>query len=77
MTAPVRSRLLLRVRDCVADCPKEILEWSRFRHFGRGEQSEDRQPGDNCAERPFHNHLNRINRLPRASFRLQIPPMLR
>ena len=52
--------------------PKEILEWSRLRHVGRGEQSEDRQPDENCADRPFHNHLNRIKRLSRASFRLQM-----
>jgi hypothetical protein len=43
------------MRDWAADCPKEILKWSRFCHFGRGEQSQDRQPDDNCADRPFHN----------------------
>src|SRR5260370_13036485 len=32
-----------------------MLKWSRFRRFSRGEQSEDRQPDDNCADRPFHN----------------------
>src|SRR5260370_30167146 len=32
-----------------------MLKWSRFRRFSRGQQSEDRQPDDNCADRPFHN----------------------
>jgi hypothetical protein len=55
-TALVRLRLRFRVRDRAAQRPKKIPEWSRFRRFSRGEQSEDRQPDDNSSERPFHNN---------------------
>jgi hypothetical protein len=55
MTAPVPLRLFLRVRDCAAYRSKKVSEGPGFRHFSRVTQSEDRQPDDSCAERPFHN----------------------
>jgi len=57
------------VRDRTAERPKKVLEGSRFRRFSRGQQSEDRQPDDNCAERLFHNNDGYLPlRMKNASF---------
>jgi hypothetical protein len=75
-TAAVRSRRLMRVSNRAAQRSKKVPKGPSFRHFSTGKQTKDRQPGDNCAERLFHNHagycfdsftLNRISRSPCAA----------
>ena len=41
VTAPVRSRLLIRMGDRATQCPKKIPEGSRLRHISRSNQRAD------------------------------------
>jgi hypothetical protein len=54
MTAAMRSRLLIRVRDCAAYRSKKVSEGPGFR---RGYQGEHGRPDDHCAERLFHEDI--------------------
>ncbi len=55
-TVPVRPRLRLRVHGRAAKRSEKVSEGPRFGRLSRSEQSEDRQPDDNCSERPFQNN---------------------
>ncbi len=54
-TAPMRPRVLFRVRNRVAERPKKGPEGSRFRRLPWDQHSQDRQRNDKFAQRPFHN----------------------
>ena len=56
-TAPVRSRLLVWVRDCATYRSKKVSEGPSFRHISGGKQSEDRQIVDNCADRAVYHPI--------------------
>ena len=41
VTTPVRSRLLIRARECTTQFPKKIPEGPRFHHISRCDQHAD------------------------------------
>jgi hypothetical protein len=52
--APVRPRLLIRLRDCATQRSEKISKGPCFRYISRTDQRGDREPDYDGAERYLH-----------------------